>query len=241
MDRKTYSNALYAQFARIGKATASPARLMLLEVLTQGPRTVETLAWETGQSVANTSQHLQVLRRARLVEGERDGQHIVYHLAGDDVRRFLRMLRELADTRLAEVERVRRDYMESRDTMERVDGAALMERVRDGEVTVLDVRPREEYEAGHLRGALSIPLRELDERLACLARGQDVVAYCRGPYCVLAVEAIEILRAHGFTAFSLEDGVDEFRAKGLTLETGPAEPTATMDNSSLPTSPTTDS
>ena len=241
MDLKTYSNELYAQFARIGKATASPARLMLLEVLTQGPRTVETLANETGQGVANTSQHLQVLRRARLVEAERDGQHIVYRVAGDDVRRFLRMLRGLADARLAEVERVRRDYMESRDTMEPVDGTALIERVRNGEVTVLDVRPREEFEAGHLRGALSTPLRELEERLVSLAHGRDVVAYCRGPYCVLAVEAIEILRAHGFTAFSLEDGVDEFYAKGLTLETGPEEQTPPLDNTSPPTSPTTDS
>lgn len=238
MDIKTYSDALYGQFARIGKATSSPRRLMLLEVLCQGPRTVETLAKETGQSVANTSQHLQVLRGARLVEAERDGLHVVYSTAGDDVCSFLRMLRGLADARLAEVEQVRREYMEGRNMMERVDESVLIERVRNGEVTVLDVRPREEFEAGHVLGALSIPLRELEERLGSLERGRDVVAYCRGPYCVLAVEAIETLRAHGFTAFPLEDGVDELRAKGFALETGDGEDSLEQDDSS-PSSETT--
>lgn len=227
MDIKTYSTALYRQFARIGKATASPARLMLLEVLSQGPRTVDTLATETGQSVANTSQHLQVLRGARLVEAERDGLHVVYRLAGDDVRTFLRMLRSLADSRLAEVEKVRSEYLESRETMERVAGPVLIERVRDGEVTVLDVRPREEFEAGHLRGAVSIPLRELEHGLGSLERGKDVVAYCRGPYCVLALEALDMLHAHGFTAYALEDGVDELRAKGFVLEAGRRTPPTT--------------
>ncbi|MCH8811519.1 MAG: metalloregulator ArsR/SmtB family transcription factor [Gemmatimonadetes bacterium] len=238
MDIKTYSDALYGQFARIGKATSSPRRLMLLEVLCQGPRTVETLAKETGQSVANTSQHLQVLRGARLVEAERDGLHVVYSTAGDDVCSFLGMLRGLADARLAEVEQVRREYMEGRNMMERVDESVLIERVRNGEVTVLDVRPREEFEAGHVLGALSIPLRELEERLGSLERGRDVVAYCRGPYCVLAVEAIETLRAHGFTAFPLEDGVDELRAKGFALETGGGEHSLEQDDSS-PSSETT--
>lgn len=235
MDLKTYSNALYGQFARIGKATASPRRLMLLEVLCQGPRTVETLARETGQSVANTSQHLQVLRGARLVEAEREGLHVVYRTAGDDVRSFLRVLHDLADKRLAEVEQVRRQYMDGREMMEPVDESVLIERVRNGEVTVLDVRPREEFEAGHVLGALSIPLRELEERLTSLKRGRDIVAYCRGPYCVLAVEAIETLRAHGFTAFPLEDGVDGLRAKGIALETGGGEhPTEQGDSSAAP-------
>ena len=241
MDIKTYSTALYRQFARIGKATASPARLMLLEVLSQGPRTVETLATEAGQSVANTSQHLQVLRGARLVEAERDGLHVVYSLAGDDVREFLRMLRSLADSRLAEVEKVRREYLESRGTMEPVAGSVLIERVRNGEVTVLDVRPREEFEAGHLRGAISIPLRDLEQGLGSLERGRDVVAYCRGPYCVLAVEALEMLRINGFTAFALEDGVDELRAKGFVLEAGRKEraPPPPPADSSPPSPPTT--
>ena len=225
MDIKTYSDTLYSQFARIGKATASPRRLMLLEVLCQGPRTVETLAKETGQSTANASQHLQVLRAAGLVDTERDGLHVVYSIAGDDVCSFLRLLRNLADARLANVGRVRREYLESRDTPERVDEADLIARVRQGEVTVLDVRPREEFEAGHVPGAISVPLRELEERLGSLERGRDVVAYCRGPYCVLAVEAIEMLRAHGFTAFPLEDGVEELRAKGFTLELGPTPTT----------------
>ncbi len=241
MDLKTYSDALYGQFARIGKATASPRRLMLLEVLCQGPRTVETLAKETGQSVANTSQHLQVLRGARLVEAERDGLHVVYRTAGEDVKSFLKMLRSLADARLAEVEQVRREYMESRDTMERIDETVLIERVRDGEVTVLDVRPREEFEAGHVLGALSIPLRELEERIGSLDRGRDVVAYCRGPYCVLAVEAIETLKAHGFTAFPLEDGVDELSAKGFVLETGNGESSPPSNSPSLPSTSTANS
>jgi rhodanese-related sulfurtransferase/predicted transcriptional regulator len=238
MDLKTYSDALYGEFARIGKATASPPRLMMLEILSQGPRTVETLAKETGQSVANTSRHLQILRGARLVEAERDGLHVVYRIAGNDVNSFLKMLRSLANARLAEVEQVRREYMGGRDTMEQVDESALIERVRDGEVTVLDVRPREEFEAGHVQGAVSIPLRELEERLGSLAHGRDVVAYCRGPYCVLAVEAIETLRAHGFTAFQLEDGVDELSAKGFVLETGNGESSPPSNNPSLPSEPT---
>lgn len=223
MDRKAYSDALYDQFARIGKATSSPQRLRLLEVLCQGPRTVETLARETGQSVANTSQHLQILKSARLVEGHRDGLHVVYRAVGQDVCAFLDTLRSLASARLAEVEHVRREYRESRDTMEPVDGALLIDRVRDGEVTVLDVRPREEFEAGHIRGAMSIPHRELKQRLDTLERGQDVVAYCRGPYCVLALEAVETLRANGFRAFYIEDGVAELRDRGFTVEVGGAE------------------
>ncbi len=238
MNLKSYSDALYGEFARIGKATASPSRLMMLEVLSQGPRTVETLAKETGQSVANTSRHLQILRGARLVEAERDGLHVVYRIAGDDVNSFLKMLRSLANARLAEVEQVRREYMGGRDTMEQVDESALLERVRDGEVTVLDVRPREEFEAGHVLGAVSIPLRELEERLGSLEHGRDVVAYCRGPYCVLAVEAIETLKAHGFTAVPLEDGVEELSAKGFVLETGNGEPSPPSNNPFLPSTPT---
>ena len=238
MKLKAYSDALYGEFARIGKATSSPRRLMMLEVLSQGPRTVETLSKETGQSVANTSQHLQKLRGARLVEAERDGLHVVYRIAGDDVNSFLKMLRSLANARLAEVEQVRRQYMGSRASMEQVDESALIQRVRDGEVTVLDVRPREEFEAGHVPGAVSIPLRELEERLGSLEHGRDVVAYCRGPYCVLAVEAIETLRAHGFTAFPLEDGVDELSGKGFVLETGNGESSPPSNNPSLPSTPT---
>ena len=220
MDRQTYSQALYSQFARIGKAIASPRRLELLELLCQGPRSVETLAEEAGLSVANTSQHLQVLRSARLVDAERDSLYVIYRPAGEDVPAVLGTLRDLAESRLAEVERVRREYMESRGTMEQVDSAVLVERVRDGEVTVLDVRPTEEFRAGHAPGAISVPLHELKRHLASLDREKDVVAYCRGPYCVLAVEAVEMLRAEGFTAFHLEDGVAELRARGFTLAVG---------------------
>lgn len=217
---RRYKDAIYQQFARIGKAIASPRRLELLDLLCQGPRTVEALAHLAGQSLANTSQHLQVLRAARLVESEKDGLYVTYRLAGDEVCDFFRTLRELAELRLAEVERVTREFLEQRDQMEPVDRAALVERARSGEVTVLDVRPREEYRAGHIPGALSVPLAELKSRLTELPRDRDIVAYCRGPYCVLAIEAVETLRAHGFGAVRLEDGVAEWRARGFEVTVG---------------------
>ncbi|MEN8375648.1 MAG: metalloregulator ArsR/SmtB family transcription factor [Gemmatimonadota bacterium] len=217
---RRYKDSIYQQFARIGKAMASPRRLELLDLLCQGPRTVEALAHYSGQSPANTSQHLQVLRAARLVESEKDGLYVTYRLAGEEVCEFYRTLRELAELRLAEVERVTREFLDQREAMEPVDRAALVERARSGEVTVLDVRPREEYRAGHIPGSLSVPLAELKDRLGELPRNRDIVAYCRGPYCVLAVEAVETLRAHGFSAVRLEDGVPEWRARGFEVAFG---------------------
>lgn len=217
---RRFKNAIYEQFARIGKAVSSPRRLELLDLLCQGPRTVEELAKQAGLSFANASRHLQVLRAARLIEAEKEGLYVTYRLADDQVCQFFGSLRRLAETRLAEVERVTRDYLEARNLLEPVDRRALIERVRQGEVTVLDVRPAEEYCAGHLPGALSVPLSELEERLAELPRDRGIVAYCRGPYCVLAVEAVERLRAHGFDAVRLEDGVPEWRAQGFEVEIG---------------------
>lgn len=220
LQTRAFKDAVYHELGRIGKALASPRRLELLDLLCQGPRTVEALAQAIDQSLANTSQHLQVLRSARLVEAEKKGVHVEYRLADEMVCDFYRSLRLLAESRLAEVERVAREFLAERGAMEPVDREDLLERVLRGEVTVIDVRPREEYRAGHIPGAISLPLGELDRRLAELPRGREVVAYCRGPYCVLAVEAVELLRARGFKAARLEHGVPDWRALGHPVAAG---------------------
>lgn len=202
---------------------ASGPRLEILDVLCQGPRAVEALARQVGQPVANTSHHLQVLRRARLVETEKEGGHVTYRLADDDVCALFRALRRLAENRLFEIEEVSRRFLESRIGMEPVDRDALIERVRRGDVTVLDVRPPEEYRAGHIPGAVSVPLAELERRFADLPHDREIVAYCRGPYCVMAVEAVEALRARGFKAVRMEEGVPDWRARGLPVEVSTME------------------
>jgi rhodanese-related sulfurtransferase/predicted transcriptional regulator len=217
---RQFKNAIYEEFARIGKAVSSPRRLELLDLLCQGPRTVERLAEQAGQSIANTSHHLQVLRGARLVEADKEGVHVRYRLADQDVCVFYQAVRELAEAHLAEIERVTQDYLSDRGILEPVDSGGLLERVRRGEVTVLDVRPSEEYRAAHIPGALSIPLDDLERRLSELPRDREVVAYCRGPYCVLAVEAVRMLKAHGFRAVRLEDGVPDWRARGFEVGVG---------------------
>jgi rhodanese-related sulfurtransferase len=213
---------IYEQLARIGKAAASPARLELLDLLAQSPRTVEALAGQIGQTVANTSHHLQVLRRARLIEAERAGVHITYRLASPQVGAFVLQLRTLAESRLAEIERVSRDYLEGRGAMEAVGDDELLKRVRAGAVTVIDVRPAVEYAAGHIPGAISIPLADLKRRLAEIPKRREVVAYCRGPYCVMAVDATELLRRKGYRAHRMETGVPEWRARGWPVEEGGA-------------------
>ena len=218
--RHRFKTAIYEQIARIGKATATPCRLELLDVLTQGPRTVEALATQIGHSVANTSHHLQVLRRARLVEAEKAGLHVTYRLADPQVGTFVLQLRTLAQSRLAEIEQVSRQYLKQRGALEAVNDDELLRRVRAGAVTVIDVRPREEYLAGHIPGALSIPLSELKKRVPDLSKRRDVVAYCRGPYCVMALDAVDILRHKGFRAHRMEHGVLEWRARGWRVETG---------------------
>jgi rhodanese-related sulfurtransferase/DNA-binding transcriptional ArsR family regulator len=212
-----FKDAVYNQFARLGKALASPRRLELLDLLCQGPRTVESLAHQAAQSMANTSQHLQVLRAARLVDAQKHGLHVTYRLADSEVCDFFLALRRLAESRLAEVEMVTREFLEQRELMQPVDREALVALVRSGEVTLLDVRPPEEYEAAHIPGAISIPLPELEGWLADLSPDRTIVAYCRGPYCVLAVDAVRALRARGFDARRLEDGVVEWRARGFEI------------------------
>jgi len=216
---RRFKDSIYEQLGRIGKALASPRRLELLDLLCQGPRTVEALAQEAGQSLANTSQHLQVLRAARMVEAEKSGLFVTYRLADEQVGHFYRELRVLAESRLLEIQAVTRQFFEERAGMEPVDRERLSARVRNGEVTLLDVRPREEYDAGHIPGAFSVPLSELEARLAEFPRDREVVAYCRGPYCVLALKAVEVLRAEGFHATRMEEGVPDQRARGLPIET----------------------
>jgi rhodanese-related sulfurtransferase len=214
---RAFKDAIYEQFARIGKAVSSPKRLELFDILCQGPRTVEVLAKETGLTVANASQHLQVLRAARLVETEKEGLFVIYRLADQAVCEFFLAMRVLAESRLAEVEQIKRQFLEGRAGMEPVDREALLELVRKGAVTVLDVRPTEEYNAGHIAGAISLPLKELEQRLSDLPRNQEIVAYCRGPYCVLSIQAVEMLRAKGFKAVRIEEGIQDFRALGFPI------------------------
>lgn len=211
---RQFKDTVYEQLARVGKAVAAPKRLELLDLLCQGPRTVEVLAGQAALSVANASRHLQVLRGAGLVESEKRGLYVEYRLANEQVGRFYLALRKLAESRNAEIDRVARAFFEQRDDLEAVPRGELLRRVRHGEVTVLDVRPAEEYRAGHIPGALSIPVGEIKARLAELPKGRDVVAYCRGPYCVMAVEAVTILRRQGIRAHRLEEGVLEWRARG---------------------------
>ncbi len=217
---RRFKTAIYEQFSRIAKALSNPSRLELLDLLCQGPRTVEALAKEAGLGLANTSQHLKALREARLVEAEKAGLFVTYRLADEQVCQFLRSLRSLAETRLAEVAEITRRFLEARQGLQPIDREELLSKVRVGAVIVLDVRPPEEYRAGHLPGALSVPLKELETRLRDLPRDREVVAYCRGPYCVLAVEAVEMLRARGFAAFRLEDGVRDLQARGFPVAVG---------------------
>ena len=217
---RLFKDAIYEQFSRIGKAVSSPKRLELLDLLCQGERTVEVLAKESGLAVANASQHLQVLRAARLVETEKAGLFVVYRLADQAVCEFYRTMRVLAESRLAEVEQIKRRFLEGKEGMEPVDRDELLKLVREEAVTVLDVRPVEEYNAAHIPGALSIPLKELKRHLAELPRDQEIVAYCRGPFCVLSVQAVEMLRAQGFNAVRLEEGIQDLRAMGFPIAEG---------------------
>ncbi|MDK1016924.1 MAG: metalloregulator ArsR/SmtB family transcription factor [Actinomycetota bacterium] len=211
---------LYEQFARIGKAVANSKRIELLDLLCQGERSVEALAEAAAMGVTNTSAHLRVLREARLVETRKAGTWVFYRLADETVCDFFLSLRDLASNRFAEVERVMRDYFEGRDQLDPVGTAELLARAGDGDVIVLDVRPGEEYEAGHIAGAISVPLGELEERLASLPKDSEIVAYCRGRYCVLAPQALELLHSHGFRARRLVDGLPEWRQAGLPIAVG---------------------
>ena len=217
---RQFKDAIYEQFSRIGKAVSSPKRLEMLDLLCQGEKTVETLSKETGLTLANTSQHLQTLRAARLVDAEKEGLYVKYRLADEMVCEFFRTMRVLAENLLAEVDMIKRRFLEGREGMEPVNRNDLLKRVIEGGVTVLDVRPADEYRTGHIPGALSVPLGHLKNLLSRLPKDQEIVAYCRGPYCVLAIQAVEMLRERGFEAIRLEDGIQDWRAMGLPVEIG---------------------
>jgi rhodanese-related sulfurtransferase/DNA-binding transcriptional ArsR family regulator len=218
MSSESPKQILFSEFAAVAKAAAHPRRLELLEQLAQGERSVEVLADRIRVSTANASQHLQQMRRAGLVAARRDGKFIFYRLADDVVLELIAAVRCIAEANSAEVDRVMRSYFEDRDALEPISRAELMNRLKAGLVTVLDVRPEDEFALGHLPGAINIPLGELEQRLRNLDPEQEIVAYCRGPYCVLSYEAVAALRARGFKARRLEDGLPEWRAAGLPME-----------------------
>ena len=218
MADRTAKTALFDEFARAAKALASGRRIELLDVLANGERTVEVLASEVGLTVANASQHLQVLRQAGLVATRREGTWVYYRLAAPEVFGLWRALRTLAASRLVEVERLAAAYLGARDELEPVTREELARRLQDGDdLVVLDVRPAAEYAAGHLPGAVSIPLAELRRRLAELPTDREIVAYCRGPYCAFAHEAVAVLREAGVPARRLEDGLPDWEAAGLAV------------------------
>ncbi len=222
MSSRTAAGAVRAALAEVAKALGHAHRVELIEQLAQGPRSVEALAERVGLTVANASQHLQQLRRAGLVSTRRDGKRVVYRLADDaetDIVSLLGALRHVAEHAVESMERIVAAYFRARDQLEPVSAAELVTRFREGSVMLLDVRPEDEYGLGHLPGAMNIPLRQLEERLAELPRKQEIVAYCRGPYCVLSFEAVAALRAHGFTVRRFEDGFPEWKAAGLPIET----------------------
>jgi rhodanese-related sulfurtransferase len=223
MRARDMKDGVYGQFARIGKAVSAPKRIELLELLCQGPRTVEALAEQAASSVANASQHLKILLTARLVEAQKQGLFVEYRLADEGVLKFVHAMRELAQVRFAEIGAITEAYLKTRGELEPVSGEELMQRVRKGDVIVLDVRPAQEYRAGHIPGARSVPLSELKRQLAQLPKGREIVAYCRGPQCVMAIEAVELLRKRGFRALRMEQGVMDWRARGWRIAKSAAE------------------
>jgi rhodanese-related sulfurtransferase/DNA-binding HxlR family transcriptional regulator len=217
MSREGPKQVLYGQFAEVAKGLGHGHRLEILELLAQGERSVEALAERAGLSLANASQHLRLMRRAGLLVSRRDGKRILYGLSGSSVLDLVAALRRVAEQNLAEVRETVGGYFRERDALEPVSRKELARRIKDGLVTVLDVRPEDEFAAGHLPQAINIPLRKLTRRLRDLPKNGEVVAYCRGPYCVLAFEAVALLRGRGFKARRLEDGYPEWKAAGLPV------------------------
>ena len=209
---------VFANLARVGTALSSPTRIEFLELLAQAGRSVEQLATLTGTTVANTSQHLQKLRQAGLIIGRKEGLYVFYRLAGDEVVEMLSAMSRVGEAYVAEVERIVRLYFTSKDELEPIPAKELLDRARKGLVTVLDVRPPEEFAAGHVPGAINIPIHELEKRIKELPRRREVVAYCRGPYCLMSYDAVVLLRNKGLKARRLEDGLPEWRLAGLPVQ-----------------------
>ncbi len=222
MPEENFKKALFAQFARVARAMSNGHRLELLEFLAQSERSVDELARLSGLSVANTSQHLQQLRQAGLVVSRKAGQKVFYRVSGEDVLLLFNALREVAERHIADVGRLVQTYLEVKDKLEPLPASELLSRVRDGLVTVIDVRPPEEYAAAHIPGAISIPLEDLQQRLDELDPGKEIVAYCRGPHCMLAFDAVAMLRETGRSAWRFDGGLPEWRLQGQAVESGGA-------------------
>jgi rhodanese-related sulfurtransferase/predicted transcriptional regulator len=218
MSADTVKSALYEQLARVALALSSHARLQMLEFVAQSERSVDELAAMTQLSAANASKHLQALRQAGLVTARKEGLRVYYSLAGDDVLSLVSALRDVAEHRVAEVDRLLRTWLAHRDEMEAVPAKEVLERAKKGLVVVLDVRPPQEYSAGHLPGAVNIPIHELEKRLKELPKRKEIIAYCRGPYCLMSYDAVSLLRKRGIKARRLEAGLPEWRASGLPVE-----------------------
>lgn len=218
---RPFKDALYGQFARIGHALASPKRIELLDLLGQGEKTVEALAEQVATPIKNTSAHLRVLRHARLVETRRDGTYVYYRLAHGDVFGLLRSLQAIGHQQLADVQQVVRMYMDGQDSLAPVTFKELRRLMREDDVTLLDVRPADEYDKGHIPGAVSIPVSELKRRLREIPKRREVIAYCRGRYCVFSLEAVTMLRKSGYRARRTDEGLPDWRAAGLPVEMGP--------------------
>ena len=219
MRDREFKSVMYENMARVGKAISSGRRIELLDLLSQGPRTVESLASEVDQTISNTSQHLQVLRRVNLVQTKRNGTYITYALADDQIADLIRSLRLMGMTHLAEMRVTMERFLGDRTRLDSIDGLELLRLMQAGSITLVDVRPSAEYRAGHLAGAISAPLCDIKARMAELPRDQDIAAYCRGPYCVMAIDAVEILVRNGFRAFHVTEGIADFRALNLAIET----------------------
>lgn len=218
MSSESPKRQLFRQFAAIAKAVAHEHRLELLEALAQGERSVEALANRTGLSIANASQHLQQMRRAGLIEAHRDGKFVYYRIMDGAVLELVATLTRIGERHVAEVGKIVRDYFQNRDSMEPVSRSELLARMKKGDVQVLDVRPADEFALGHVSGAINIPLEKLKKKLAALDPKKEIIAYCRGPYCVLSFETVAFLRNHGFKARRLKDGLPEWKAAGLPLD-----------------------
>jgi len=218
MSTEAMKRELYQSISKVAQALASGNRLQLLEFMAQGERSVDALAAMAGMTVANASQHLQALRRAGLVAARKDGQRVYYRLAGDDVVRLYDVLRTVAESRLAEVKQLVAEFLGDKDALEPIAFDELLSRAKRGLITVLDVRPPEEFAAGHLPGAVNIPIDKLESGLSKLSKQREVVAYCRGPYCLMSFEAVLKLRKRGWKARRLQDGFPEWKAAGLPVD-----------------------
>ena len=220
MEQRQVKDLLFSLWAEVGKAISSPKRFQLLDLIAQGERTVEQLAYETGLTINNTSSHLRVLTAARLVRKRKEAQSVYHQLAGSEVVALMRSVQAVSRSGSHEIEHLAQTYLEGRDELEALTASGLRERLRAGGVTLIDVRPELEYRAGHIEGAISVPLEKLKARFAEFPRARPVIAYCRGPYCVFAVDAVNQLRKRGFKSFRLAVGYPDWAAAGLPVEIG---------------------